>query len=124
GNVRAACRRVGMSAMTAYRWRKAEPDFAAGWDAAMVLAQEVLEDVLADRALDGIVQPVRYHGMVVGERRIYDNRLLLAHLARLDKKIQNYPLEHAERDFEKALGALTDASPPAPATPKTMAVAV
>lgn len=58
--------------------------FAAGWDGALVLARQVAEDVLAQRALEGVEEPVFYRGEQVGSRWRFDARLLLAHLARLD----------------------------------------
>jgi len=85
GNVRLACRAAGVSPQTAYRARRASGDFRACWDAALVLARSHAEAVLADRALNGVEEAVFYHGEEVATRRRYDTRLLLAHLARLDR---------------------------------------
>lgn len=41
--------------------------------------------MLADRALNGVKENVFYHLEEVARRRRYDSRLLLAHLARLDR---------------------------------------
>jgi hypothetical protein len=84
GRVRHACARVGMSFQSAYVLRRRDAAFAQGWDAAMVLARDHAERVLADRAIDGVVETVWYRGEAVGHRRRFDSRLLLAHLARLD----------------------------------------
>src|SRR6187399_657098 len=81
GNVRLAARQVGLSAETAYRQRRRDPLFA--------LARHESEQVLADRALDGIEEEVWYRGEMVGTRRRHDTRLLLAHLARLDRLVEN-----------------------------------
>ncbi|WP_336977913.1 hypothetical protein [Altererythrobacter fulvus] len=86
GNVRLACAMSGISAMTAYRARRRDGLFAQVWDRALALARDHAEAVLADRALEGIAEPVFHGGEVVGYRRRYESRLLLAHLARLDRR--------------------------------------
>ncbi len=88
GNVRAACARVGLSAEAAYRLRRRDALFARGWAAALVLARDTSEQVLASRAIDGVEQPVFHRGEQVGTRVLYDTRLLLAHLARLDRLVE------------------------------------
>jgi len=97
GNVRLACRAVGLSAETAYRQRRRDGLFARGWAAAMALARKVGEQVLADRAIDGIEEDVWFRGELVGTRRRHDSRLLLAHLGRLDKAVD----PAAERDADR-----------------------
>ncbi|MDN3645082.1 hypothetical protein QWY75_02540 [Pontixanthobacter aestiaquae] len=84
GNVRLACRAASVSAQTVYRARRRSAGFARAWDAALASARVVAEDALADRALDGWEEPVFYHGEEIARRRRYSDRLLLAHLARLD----------------------------------------
>lgn len=85
GNVQAACARVGMSREAAYRLRRRDPLVARAWAAALTLARESSAEVLGTRALDGILEDVWHRGEMVGTRRRYDSRLLLAHVARLDK---------------------------------------
>ncbi len=85
GNVSIACRRAGVARQTAYRARRRSAGFARAWDAALVAARTVAEAELAERALNGVEEAVYYHGEEVARRRRYDSRLLLAHLARLDK---------------------------------------
>ncbi|MFM5954874.1 MAG: hypothetical protein ACKOPE_11325 [Novosphingobium sp.] len=85
GNVRSASARAGVSHQTAYRTRLASPGFRRAWDAALLAARAQAEEVLACRALDGWEEDVLYHGEVVATRRRYSDRLLLAHLARLDR---------------------------------------
>jgi hypothetical protein len=85
GNVRAAAARVGLSHQSAYVARRRDRVFRVGWEAALVLAREAAAQVLATRALDGIEEPVWFRGENVGTRVRHDSRLLLAHLARLDK---------------------------------------
>ena len=88
GDVRAACARVGMSRQSAYVLRRRDGDFARGWAGALVLARDHAEEVLATRALDGVEEAVWFHGEQVGVRRRHDARLLLAHLARLDRQAE------------------------------------
>lgn len=85
GNVRLACRGACVSAQTVYRARRASPGFARAWDAALVAARAYAEATLADRAINGVEEAVYYHGEEVARRRRFDSRLLLAHLARLDR---------------------------------------
>lgn len=85
GNVRAACKAAQVARITAYRQRRASLEFAELWDGALVLARGQVEELLADRALNGVEEKVFYHGEEVATRKRYDSRLLLAHLGRLDK---------------------------------------
>ena len=119
GNVGAAAYFVQRSRQSAYDLRRRDPDFARGWQAALVLARDVAEDVLQERAIDGIEEPVYYHGEVVGTRRRYDSRLLLAHLGRLDKAAEQIPARRAAARFEELMAAIRTGADTAPliATP-------
>jgi hypothetical protein len=113
GNVRAACVRVGMSRDTAYRLRRRDALFARGWDAALLLARDSVAETLGDRATDGIEEEVWHRGELMGTRRRFDTRLLLAHVARLDKLVeQQAGFGDAER-FDEILGCI--AGEPVPA---------
>ncbi|MFD1958902.1 hypothetical protein ACFSHP_07045 [Novosphingobium panipatense] len=90
-----------MSRTSAYLLRRRDAAFAAGWEAALVLARRHVEEVLATRALDGVEEAVWFRGELVGSRRRYDTRLLLAHLARLDR-VAEETADHAGR-FDEAL---------------------
>lgn len=89
GSVAAAARRVGMSRESAYALRRRADarGFAQAWDAARLLAAEHLVDLAWDRATQGEVRPLVYHGEVVGEVRHYDNRLLLGLIAQNRKAL-------------------------------------
>ena len=102
GDVRAAAAAVGMSRQSAYLLRRRDRVFARGWDAALVLARRHVEDVLATRALDGVEEPVFYHGEQVAVRRRYDARLLLAHLGRLDRLVEADAAGSGERGGDLA----------------------
>lgn len=96
GNVLAACALVGLSREAAYRLRRREPLFARAWAAAQAQARVQVGEVLGTRAIDGVEEDVWYRGEVVGTRRRYDNRLLLAHMARLDKLAEANPQAEAD----------------------------
>ncbi len=119
GNVQAAAYYVQLSRQSAYDLRRRDPDFARAWLAALVLARDVAEDALQERAIDGIEEPVYYHGEVVGTRRRYDSRLLLAHLARLDKIAEQVPAQRGAARFGAMLEAIGKGEDTAPliATP-------
>lgn len=85
GNARAACRAVGLSPESAYKLRRRDPLFARAWAAAILLGRENGIQALAERAIEGVEEEIYYRGELIGTRRRYDSRLLLAHLARLDQ---------------------------------------
>ncbi|MDB5679006.1 hypothetical protein [Sphingomonas bacterium] len=82
GMVGAAAREVGMMPKSAYRLRaRADAEsFAAAWDVAVDQGRAVGIDTAITRAMDGEAVPVFYRGLQVGERRRYDNRLLITAL--------------------------------------------
>jgi hypothetical protein len=106
GNVRAACASVGMSREAAYKLRRREPLFARGWDAALELARDLTAETLGDRAIDGIEEEVWYRGELLGTRRRYDTRLLLAHMARLDKLAEQREASRDAARFDEILACL------------------
>ncbi|MFN2100350.1 hypothetical protein [Altererythrobacter sp. MF3-039] len=108
GNVRLACKVAGVSSQTAYRARRKHPELAQLWDAALVSARSHAEDVLANRALDGTEETVFYHGEEVATRIRYDSRLLLAHLARLDRMAERADVTATLPVFDEAIAALEE----------------
>ncbi|WP_156451998.1 hypothetical protein [Novosphingobium sp. CCH12-A3] len=118
GQVRAAAQVAGVSQQTAYVRRRRDPAFAAAWDAALLHAREAAEQVLATRALHGTTETIWFRGEAVGERRRFDARLLLAHLARLDARAAQAPREihHLAEDFDRMLLALAEGADVAAAT--------
>ncbi len=107
GDVRASAARVGISRETAYRARRRDPQFSALWDAALVHARVRVEAEVATRALDGVEIPVFLRGEKVASWQRHDNRLLLAHLARLDTRIAGDPTMQANAArFDTMLAAL------------------
>lgn len=61
-NVGKACIAVDISRYTAYKWRKAMPDFAEAWDEAMQAGVLALEDEAHRRAFEGIDDPLTHQG--------------------------------------------------------------
>jgi hypothetical protein len=112
GNVRLACREAGMSPEAAYRLKGRDPQFARGWAAALVLAHDFSVEVLADRAIDGVEEPIYYRGELVGTRRKYDSRPLLAHVARLDKAVENGTAKADAARFDELLACIAGERPP------------
>ena len=76
-----------MSARSAYNLRDRDPLFAAGWEAAQVMARPKLADEAYSRSMNGVVERIYKDGLIVAERHRYDNRLTMAVLARLDSRI-------------------------------------
>ena len=72
-------------------------------------ARSHAEAVLAERALEGVEEPIFYRGERIGSRVKFDARLLLAHLARLDKLCEQDAAAAAEAErFDAALGELAE----------------
>lgn len=79
GSVRAACRALGVGEHQVYVLRN-HPEgasFRKAWEAALDMGIQRIEDTAMDRALNGVEAPVFYHGERVGERRVYNDRLLM-----------------------------------------------
>lgn len=79
GVVEQACRRVGMSATSAYalRRRPCGAPFREAWEAALDYALHRLEEEVVDRARRGVARPIYYKGEQVGEWRHFDERLTM-----------------------------------------------
>lgn len=79
GSVKAACKAVDMSQPGAYYLRRQEGagEFRAAWDAALDCGVRRVEDVVMDRALNGVEEPLYSYGKLIGTRRRYNDRLLM-----------------------------------------------
>ncbi len=119
GNVHASAYFVQMTRQSAYDLRRRDRDFARGWLAALVLARDIAQDKLQERAIEGVEEEVFYHGEVVATRRRYDSRLLLALLGRLDKVAEQIPAQRGAARFGEILDAIAAGEDTAPlvATP-------
>jgi hypothetical protein len=79
GSVGAACKAVDMSAVGAYHLRRqpGAEEFRAAWEAALQLGVQRIEDVVMDRALNGVEEPLYSYGKLIGTRTRYNDRLLM-----------------------------------------------
>ncbi|HSJ79425.1 MAG TPA: hypothetical protein VK913_11885, partial [Erythrobacter sp.] len=79
GSVEAACKAVNMSQAGAYQLRRqpGAESFAAAWHAALDCGVQRVEDVVMDRALNGVEEPLYSYGKLIGTRRRYNDRLLM-----------------------------------------------
>src|ERR1700712_3350606 len=114
GIVREAAARVGVSEQSARRLpRRADAaTFNIAWEAALQHGADRLRSVAFERAIEGVIRPHFYHGEKVGEERVYDNRLLLALLARADRLVAHADQAHAVSDWERWMAAIEDGDPP------------
>lgn len=73
-----------MAARGAYFLRTApgSESFRAAWDAALAHGVQNLADIAFERARDGVAEPVFYKGEQCGERRRYNDRLIMFLLRR------------------------------------------
>lgn len=81
--VNAACAMAGYARRCVYRWRSADPMFAARWKDANAVACDLLADEADRRGRDGFDEPVFYKGEQCGTKRRYSDGLLLARLKAL-----------------------------------------
>jgi len=97
GVVSAAARAVGMSPKSAYALlKRAGPDsgFARAWTGALGEGRAGGVDTAIDRAINGVATPVFYGGRRIGERRRYNDRLLIALLSHAQPHVDM-------RDYDK-----------------------
>jgi len=74
-NISRAARAAGIATGTAYGWRKKMPLFRTAWDEAMNEALDNLEEVLRDRAINGVERPHFHGGQITGHYRTYSDNL-------------------------------------------------
>jgi hypothetical protein len=111
GNARAAASEVGLSVQTAYRLRRRDALFARGWNAALVLARDSSEQVLAEVAINGIEEEVWCRGRMTGTKIRFDTRLLLAHLGRLDRLVGDQAAMRDAGRFDQLLACVAGEEP-------------
>ncbi len=118
GSVTEACNAVAMSRRAAYdhKRRASGLAFRIGWDAAMLLARDVVADELLDRALAGQWTETQRDKETGRTRRFgQDRRLGLALLSRLDRMCdtladqgsQHMAAQIVAQDFEAFLDLMT-----------------
>ncbi|URW74560.1 hypothetical protein M9980_08205 [Sphingomonas donggukensis] len=79
GSVKAAAGRINMSPEGAYYLRRqpGAESFAAAWEVALDHGVQSLADIAIERAREGVPVPVFWKGEQVGEKRWYNDRLLM-----------------------------------------------
>jgi hypothetical protein len=79
GCVTQAARAAQMSLEAAYTLRRhaKAAEFRRAWEEALDLGCELLEDHAMARAIEGVEQPVYHFGVVVGTRRVHNDKLAM-----------------------------------------------
>lgn len=79
GSVKAAATRINMSPEGAYYLRRqpGADGFRAAWIAALDHGVQRLADIAVERAIEGVPVPIHWRGEQVGEKRRYNDRLLM-----------------------------------------------
>ena len=83
-SVAEAAARAGANRGTMYKWRAADPAFAARWAAAIARQAEETDDNLVLRAARAETRPLYYAGRRVGEVQRFNDRLQIHIQKRLD----------------------------------------
>lgn len=79
GSVKAAAKRINMSYEGAYHLRRqpGADGFRAAWLAALDHGVQRLADIAVERAIEGVPVPIHWRGEQIGEKRRYNDRLLM-----------------------------------------------
>lgn len=75
GNVTLAADLVGLSRIRAYQERDKDKEFATAWDEALEIATDYLEYNARCKAIEGVMKPVFYKGVICGYIPEYSDRL-------------------------------------------------
>jgi hypothetical protein len=116
GIVREAASRVGMTEQSAYGLRR-RPDadaFNKAWDTAVQMGTERLQSIALERAIQGTIRRRYFHGEVVGEDRVYDNRLLIYLLGRTQNNWRDWQAKHRIDAWPGWIDAVEDGAEPLP----------
>ena len=108
GVVKEAAARVGMSEQSAFtlRRRAGSESFNLAWEAAVRLGAERLRSIAYERAVTGTVKRTYYKGEVVGEDRVYDNRLLVYLLGKVEPVTDALAVRNVARDWDSWMQAI------------------
>ena len=110
GVVREAAARVGMTDRSAY-WLRRRDDarsFDLAWEAALQLGGDRLRSIAYERAVEGTVKRHYYKGEVVGEDRVYDNRLLIYLLGKAQPSANALEARQVIRNWDSWMEAIGD----------------
>ena len=113
GVVREAAARVGMSEKTARRLRlRADAaGFNRAWDEAVLIGSERLHALAIDRAVNGTVRQRFFRGQLVGEERVFDNRLLIYLLGKTSPRRSPAEVANKIEGWEDRMGAIESEFP-------------
>jgi hypothetical protein len=108
GIVREAAGRVGMTEQSATRLRRRADaaGFSAAWSAALGIGGDRLRSIAYERAVNGVVKHRYYRGRVVGEERVYNDRLLIYLLGRLEPAADAEKVSAVIRNWESWMEAI------------------
>ncbi|HEY5721458.1 MAG TPA: hypothetical protein VIT45_03960 [Allosphingosinicella sp.] len=123
GLVNEAAARVGMTRQSAYQLRRRAEGTAFGfaWEAAVLSGMRRIHSIAFERAVEGVVKPVFYHGEKVGEQRVYDTRLLLGLVGRFGNAWSANRVRDVEKNWDSWLEAVEQGRPePAPEMKRTL----
>jgi hypothetical protein len=124
GIIRQAAAEVGMSEQSVSRLRR-RPDaraFDIACDAAQRIGSRRLFSIAFERGVEGTVRRHYFRGEVVGEERVYDNKLLVHLLGKIGPVLEPTPaIAAVEQDWNGWMDAIERGAPPpieaAPAPP-------
>jgi hypothetical protein len=110
GIVREAAARVGKTEQSAH-WLRRRGDalsFNLAWEAALQLGGDRLRSIAYERAVEGTVKRHFYKGEIVGEDRIYDNRLLIYLLGKSQPSANAMQAREVIRNWDSWMQAIED----------------
>lgn len=120
GIVRHAAAAVGMTEQSVGRLRR-RADAAAfdvACDAALRIGARRLRAIAFERAVEGEIRRHYYHGELISEERVHDNRLLISLLGRFEHLFVTSPAAvKVERAWDAQLAGLADLSGDRPPPP-------
>jgi hypothetical protein len=108
GVVREAAARVGMTEQSANRLRRRADasSFYLAWSAALQIGADRLRSIAFERAITGIAKKHYYRGEVVGEDRVYDNRLLIYLLGKAQPVVDGFVTSKVVRNWDAWMQAI------------------
>jgi hypothetical protein len=110
GVVREAAGRVGMTERSAY-WLRRRDDaqsFNLAWEAALQLGGDRLRSIAYERAVEGTAKRHYYKGEVVGEERVYNDRLLIYLLGKAQPSVNAMDAGKVIRNWDSWMQAIED----------------
>lgn len=124
-SVAAAAAEAGFAYSCAYKWRHADPNFAARWQEAYEEGTDRLEDEALRRAVEGFDTPVFYGGKKVGQIRRYSDRLLMFQLrGRRPGKYRERPITDYANTGSGPIGTAHDGLPELELTQRIIGLAL